>query len=50
MTPARWGLLIFAGLCVLVYVSAWALDFHAASQAKKKTGRHSWDHVHGARR
>lgn len=57
MTPARWALLIFAALCVITYVCAWALDFHAASQAAKKAkheakkaGRHSWDHVHGARR
>lgn len=49
MTPVRWALLIFAALCLIAYVCAWALDFRAASQAAKKTGRHSHDFVHGGR-
>ncbi len=50
MTPLRWALLIFAALCVVTYVCAWALDFHTQSRAAKKAGKHSHEFVHGGRR
>lgn len=46
MTPLRWALLTFAGLCVLGIASAWSLHWHTASRAVRKAGRHTWDYVH----